>query len=516
MQSSPHQSQHHFSLSSKTGKWTIAATIIPSSMAFIDGTALNVILPSLQTELEANAIELFWILNSYLLMLASLIIVGGALGDRMGRVRVFALGIAVFTLGSLLCGWSQNVLQLILFRGIQGCGGALMIPGSLSIIAATFTPQEKGRAIGIWSAVTTVVTICGPILGGALGDLGLWRGIFFVNIPLGLATLLILKYLVPESKAAIDQKIDWVGALLLVLGLAIFTFGLLEIPEWSFTHPVVLISLLLGMGFFIAFVVFESKAPNAMVPFGIFSKSFSGVNLLSFFLYAALGGILLFLPLNLVQIQGYSQFQAGLTFLPFSLLMVSLASIAGRLTDKYGPRNFLIIGPTLTGVGFLLLTLVGLTDGPAQYWTTFFPGVVVFALGMSITVVPLTTAVMTSVDEDQAGIASGINNSVTRVASTFMNGVLGAMVVYLFVSYVRASIESMGITTAEASEIIEESRKLGDAKPPPTLSVDQQLLVKTLFNTAFINVYRIVGFLSAGLAFLSALIAVFMVEPKKE
>ncbi len=485
-------------------------------MAFIDATALNVILPSLQADFGAMGGDLFWVHNSYLLMLAAFIIVGGSLGDKLGRVRIFQLGILVFSMGSALCGFSQSIDQLIYFRAIQGLGGALMIPGSLSIISATFSTAEKGKAIGLWSAATTIVTICGPILGGALADIGLWRAIFYINVPLGILSMVILWLKVPESKDPTPSRIDWVGAFLLVVSLASITYGLLEVPERGWTHTYVMASLFTGVAAFVAFLLVENRVTNPMVPFSIFeSRMFSGVNVLSFFLYAALGGFLLFLPLNLVQIQGYTQFQAGLTFLPFSLLMVSMAAVTGRLTDKYGPRYFLIFGPTVTGIGFLMLSIVGRTEGPQEYWTTFFPGIVTFAFGMSITVVPLTTAVMGAVSGDQSGIASGINNSVTRVAGTFMNAVVGALAVVLFLQYVQSATAGWDLPSNQVAAIQGEAKRLGDASVPLVIPEERTSELRNIFRMGFINVYSLVAMLCAGLAFLSALIAVFTVNSEK-
>ncbi|MEM7297471.1 MAG: MFS transporter [Bacteroidota bacterium] len=297
--------QHDFPLNGPTGRWTLLSTILASSMAFIDSTALNVILPSLQRDLGATGADLFWVLNSYLLMLAALIIVGGSLGDKLGRVRIFMIGILIFTIGSIACGFSQDIMQLIIFRSVQGIGGALMIPGSLAIISAVFSKNEKGKAIGTWSAATTIVTVCGPVLGGALADIGLWRLIFFINVPLGVLSLWALKYKVPETKEPGATTVDWSGAILLTLSLAALTFGFLEMPEWGYQHPVVIISLVAGVIFLIFFLVTEKRVGEPMVPLNLFqNRTFSGVNLLSFFLYAALGAVMLFLSLNIIQIQG--------------------------------------------------------------------------------------------------------------------------------------------------------------------------------------------------------------------
>ncbi|WP_424962635.1 MFS transporter [Ekhidna sp.] len=510
------QAQHNYPLNCPTGKWTMLSTILASSMAFIDSTALNVILPSLQKDLEATGSDLFWVLNSYLLMLASLIIVGGSLGDKRGRVKVFKFGILIFTLGSAACGFSQDITQLIIFRSIQGIGGALMIPGSLAIISAVFSKDEKGKAIGTWSAATTIVTVCGPVLGGALADIGLWRLIFFINVPLGILSIFALQYKVPESKEPGASKVDWWGAALLTLSLAALTFGFLEMPEMGYQHPFVLTSLALGLVLLVVFLVTEQRVSEPMVPLLLFrSKTFSGVNLLSFFLYAALGAVMLFLSLNIIQVQGYSQFQAGLTFLPFSAMMILVARRMGALSDKYGPRRFLIIGPLITGAGMYWLSTIGMTEGPFEYWSTFFPAFLTFALGMSITVVPLTTAVMACVDESKSGIASGINNSVTRISGTFINAILGAFAIFLFAKYVEVDLSQLSISSYDKEVIMSEAGQLGEAKAPENLSSSLKEKVNRIYDLSFIQTYQWVGRLSAGLAWLSALIAVLMVEEKK-
>lgn len=510
------QAQHHYPLNCPTGRWTMFSTILATSMAFIDGSALNVILPSLQQDLSASGVDLFWVLNSYLLMLAALIIVGGSLGDKLGRVKVFKFGIIVFTIASALCGFSQDINQLIAFRTIQGIGGAFMIPGSLSIISAVFSQEEKGKAIGTWSATTTIVTICGPVLGGALADAGLWRLIFFINLPLGILSILALQFKVPESKQPHVSKIDWKGATSLVLSLAALTFGFLEMPEMGYQHPVVILSLVLGTFFLFFFVIIEKKVNDPMVPLTMFSnKTFSGVNLLSFFLYAGMGAVMLFLSLNIIQVQGYSQLQAGLTFLPFSFIMVIAARKMGELTSKFGARRFLIIGPTITGMGMVWFSFIGMTDGPSAYWSTYFPPFLLFAIGIAITVVPLTTAVMACVDDSKSGIASGINNSVTRISGTFMNAILGAVVILVFGNYVLEAMESLSVSESVKEQVMQEASKLGEAIASTEYEAGLQQSINAIFDGSFIAVYKLVCWISAALAFLSAGIAFFMVESKK-
>jgi EmrB/QacA subfamily drug resistance transporter len=510
--------EHHYELSSNTGKWTLGACIIASSMAFIDTSALNVVLPSLQEDLDATGTDLFWVLNSYLVMLSSLIIVGGSLGDKLGRVKIFRWGIILFTIASILCGIATSIDQLIWFRILQGTGGAFMIPGSLAIISATFSDQEKGKAIGTWSAATVLVTMGGPILGGALADVGLWRLIFFINVPLGIICTIVLFLKVPESKAPENKyRIDWKGAFFLAFSLATFTFGFLNIPELGISDLKSYLPLLIGIVSFVSFLYLENRVKAPMMPLGIFkNRTFSGVNLLTFFLYAGLSAVMLFLSLNMIQIQGYTQMQAGMTFLPFTILMALIAKKVGSLSDKWGARNFLIGGPVVTGMGFLALGLVGQTIGVEAFWTTFFPGILLFGLGMSLTVVPLTSTVMQSIGNDRAGIASGVNNSITRISGTFINAVLGAGAVYFFSLLVSNQVENLQLSNQVVESILQESINFGEAKVPSSVAAENTGEIQQIYTTSFITAYKWVCYISAAMAFLGAGFAFFMVkEPSK-
>ncbi|MEL6560845.1 MAG: MFS transporter, partial [Bacteroidota bacterium] len=432
---------------------------------------------------------------------------------KMGRVKIFKFGILVFTISSVLCGFSASIESLIVFRTIQGIGGALMIPGSLSIISSVFSKEEKGKAIGTWSAATTIVMICGPVLGGALASVGLWRFIFFINLPLGIISYLILQYRVPESVVKGSPKIDWLGAILLIVSLSLQTYGFLEMPESGFDNLLVSGTIISGIVLFILFIYVEYKVADPMIPLDLFkNRTFSGVNLLSFFLYAGLGGIMLFFSLNLIQIQGYSELQAGLTFLPFSFLMVLMGRKMGSLKDKYGARNFLIFGPLITGIGIFGMSMIEMTAGPGEYWTTYFPWFMIFAFGMSITVVPLTTIVMTSVADEKSGTASGINNSVTRIAGTFVNAFVGALAVYLFVGFVSEGTTVLELTDLVTEEIMMEATNLGEAKSNVSYPEQLRTQVDQLFDISFVKTYGIVGYISASLAFVSSLIAFFTIK----
>jgi MFS family permease len=528
-------------LDSPAGKWVLSSTILASAMAFIDSTALNVVLPSLQKNLQASASDLFWILNAYLLMLAALILVGGSLGDRLGRKRIFMIGIFVFICASAACGLAPGTGALIAFRVIQGIGGALMIPGSLSLLSSSIDEKERGKAIGTWSAITTIVTIGGPVVGGALADAGLWRYIFFINVPIGIVALWILwRHVVEVGRVEVlraprsvgrhrsnggerrrpdgegshrsdGRGADLPGVLAIALGLAALTFGFLRMPAMGFSHWTVSGSLSAGVLLLFVFVFIERKSRHPMMPLHLFANPiFTGVNLLTFFLYAGLSSAMLFLSLDLVQAQGYSQLESGLTFLPFTLLMISITRTAGMLADKFGPRPFLIAGPALSGCGMLLLSFVGLTKGPASYWTTFLPGLLVLGLGMSITVSPLTTTVMNAVSDQYSGVASGINNALTRVSNVFANAIFGALAVLLFTKALHQKLDTVPMQPQARQMVMAQAADLGNAHVPAGLAGNATIV--SAYRSGFVLVYRQIMRLSASLAFIGAIMGLLFVR----
>ncbi|PSL44177.1 EmrB/QacA subfamily drug resistance transporter [Chitinophaga niastensis] len=503
-------------LRSTEGRWIIVTAILASAMAFIDATALNVVLPSLQRNLKASGADLFWVLNAYLLMLASLILIGGSLGDKLGRKKVFMIGIFIFILGSATCGLASSATLLITFRMIQGIGGALMIPGSLSLISSSINENERGKAIGTWSSITTLVTMGGPVLGGALADAGLWRYIFFINVPIGMIALFFLWRKVAESRDKDSQKgLDFPGAILIAVGLAMLTFGFLRMPSLGFSDPEVYGSITAGLLLLIVFIVVESKSSHPMLPLSLFANlTFSGTNLLTFFLYAGLGAGMLFLSLNMVQVQGYSQLQSGLTFLPFTVLMITIARFAGSLADKYGPRLFLIVGPCLAGTGLLMLSFVKQTQGPAEYWTTFFPGFLVLGLGMSFTVAPLTAAVMGAVSDHLSGTASGINNATTRIAGVFANAVFGSLAVLFFSAAVQKEIKTLPLDPQQKQAVIAQTINLGNAMVPESIDIINKKAVVKMYHEGFIDAYGKIMRMSAGLGFLGGLMALIFIKSR--
>jgi len=405
------------------GRWVLAATVLGSSLAFIDATVVNVALPRIGEALGARLSDLTWVINAYTLTLASLILLGGSLGDRLGRRRVFVVGVVWFALASLLCGLAPNVQALIAARGLQGVGGALLTPGSLAILQSSFRPEDRGRAIGAWSGLAGIGGAAGPFIGGWLVQVSSWRWIFFINLPVALAVVLISQRQVPETRDPMAPRhVDVAAAVLGAVGLGGVTNGLIA---WQNTGPgnaEVLVSLLAGVAALIGFVVRERTAAEPMLPLDIFaSPVFRATNAATFAIYAALGGVFFWLVLQLQVVAGFSPIAAGLALLPVTGLMLVLSARMGGLAQRIGPRVPMTVGPLLCAVGVAGLTRLG---AGASYLTDVLPPVVLFGLGLSATVAPLTATTLAAVPEQHAGLASGVNNAVARVAGLLCVAVL--------------------------------------------------------------------------------------------
>ncbi len=490
--------------------WLLFAAVMASSMAFIDSSALNVALPTLQADLGASGADLLWIVNSYALLLAALILVGGALGDRFGRKRVFMLGIGLFAGASALCGLAPSAPALIAARALQGAAGALMVPGSLSLIAALVPPERRGQAIGTWSACSTITTILGPALGGLLAGAGLWRAVFFINLPLALLALAALQRGVPESRSPKEGGIDIPGALLVTLGLVGVTYGSIAAAERGLA-PDVAAALAGGLLALAGFVLVEIRSPHPMLPLSLFrSRTFSGTNMMTLFLYAALGGALFFLPLNLIQAQGYDPGLAGLSTLPFPLLLALLSRRVGALSDRLGPRVPLTVGPAVAGLGFLLYALPGVTKGPSDYWTTFFPAALVLGLGMAITVVPLSSTVMSSAPPEHAGVASGISNAVSRAAGVLAVAVMGGLALLSFGAALETRSAPLALPPAAREVLLAQASRLGEARPPDELPPALAEAAQQAIRLAFVDTFRLMMGIAAALSWLSALLSALL------
>ena len=494
--------------------WVLAATILGSSMAFIDETALPVALPAIQNALGATAVDAQWVVAAYTLFLAALILIGGSLGDHLGRRRVFSIGVGLFALASAWCGLAPSSEQLIAARVLQGVGAALLVPNSLAIIGASFEEERRGKAIGTWTSLTSVTLILGPVLGGYLAENVSWRGVFFINMPLAVAVLAITRSHVPESRDPEARRLDLLGAALAAAGLGSIVFGLLESSKVGLGSPLVLGALLIGVGVLVAFLVVEGHTREPMMPLNLFrSRNFAGANAFTLLLYFALVGTMFFLPFNLIWVQGYSATAAGAAIVPAILLMSLLSRYTGGLTDRYGPRLPLVLGPAIAAVGFFLFAVPGIQSG--SYWTTFFPAAVVLGVGLSILVPAVTTVALNSVDVRHTGLASAINNAFSQTAGLMAVAVLGVLMFAAFGANLDDRLEGLELPDEARQQLEEEKVKLGAAEAPEDLDTATGVTVERAIDEAFVSGYRVVMLVAAAAALASAISAAALIEGKK-
>ena len=433
-------------------RYTMIATILGSTIVFLDATVVNVALPAISDDLNAGLADQQWVVEAYSLATVALLLVGGALGDQFGRRRIFTIGLIGFGITSILCALAPSSTMLIAARGLQGLTGALLVPGSLAIIAATFEGAARGKAVGTWTAWTGIATVIGPAGGGALVEAISWRAIFWVNVPLVIFTVLLTRSQVQESlDPEADRAIDWLGILLSAMGLGGVVFGFIEQPTHGWSDPIVSIPLFGGALLFALFLVWESRYRHSMLDLGLFRvRNFAVTNLETLIVYSGLIGAFFFVTLFLQQTVGYSPLAAGFATTPISLILFALSPVFGRIATSTGPRVPMCVGPIVGGIGLLLITRI---DANANYLSDVLPGVIVFGLGLSATVAPLTATALNSVAENRVGVASGINNAVSRVAGVLAIAIFGALIAGKFGSTVDGKVGDSNLSAQADREI---------------------------------------------------------------
>lgn len=490
-------------LSKHEKQWTLIATILASGIVFLSGSIVNVALPVIGQSLESGLSGLQWVVDGYLLTLSSLLILGGSLGDRFGRRRICLIGLGGFGIALILCGLSPAIGWLIAARALQGLAGALLVPQSLSIIRIHYQdPVERGRAIGLWSGWTGIATVIGPLVGGALVTRFTWRWAFFINLPLILLTIWLMYKYVPERKFdASPKKLDWLGAGLITIGLGGLTFGIIEGPTLGWTSPWVLTGLIGGTIILILFPILESKINDPLLPLSLFkSRNFSGANLTTFAVYAALQGSIFILILYIQNVMGYSALQAGLMTAPISLILLLLSSFFGKLSNRYGPRLFMTFGPITSAIGLFLLAML---NHDSNIWFELIPAVIIFGFGLSSTVAPLTDTVMSDAPSQHSSVAAAFNNMVSRVAALLAIASLGAILSIGFSETLNQSLPRLNISTNARQQLREISQD-------PSGGVEQNQLPAEAFEAyqkSFTEGFQDAMIVAAGLAFLGGLIA---------
>jgi len=482
-------------------------------MAFIDSTVVNVALPALQASFRATVVDVQWVVESYGLFLGALILVGGSLGDLLGRRLVFVVGVIIFAVASAGCGAASSIHQLIIARSVQGVGAALLVPGSLAIISTSFDEKSRGQAIGTWSGFTAITAAIGPVLGGWLVEHASWRWAFFINLPLAAAVISISLWRIPESRNATVARVDWLGATIVTLGLGGLVSGFIESVNLGWRHPLVFVSLMVGFGCLVVFVIVEASRAWPMVPLRLFaSRSFTGANLLTVFLYAAMGIFFFLFPLNLIQVQAYSATAAGAATLPLIVLIFLLSRWSGGLIARYGPRVPLIIGPLIAAFGFALFAVPSVGE---SYWKGFFIAVVVLGLGMAITVAPLTTVVMNSAGQERIGAASGINNAVARVAGVLAIAVLGIVMVNAFGARLHSKLANFSLPPEILRDMERSKIKLAGLEPPASLNPTIGATIRESVREAFVFGFRLIMLICAGLSVASAMAAWLLIPDNR-
>jgi EmrB/QacA subfamily drug resistance transporter len=491
-------------------RWALLAAVLGSTMAFVDQSVVNVALPRIEADLGTSLSAMQWVVNAYTLAMSALLLIGGAAGDRFGRRRIFISGIVLFTLASIACGLSGSVGSLVASRTLQGVGAALLIPCSLALISAVYKEKERGAAIGIWSGASAVAAGAGPIIGGWIVDHASWRAIFLINPLLAIPALWLAARRLGESRdESLRGPLDWAGALTVFAGLGCLVYGLIDASSDGWDHPRVLSTLIAGSVLLAMFVVIELRSAHPMIPMRLFrSRRFTGVNLLTLFLYGALGGTFFFVPFLIIQVYGFSAAAAGAIFVPFSIILGLLSRWSGRLVDRFGARAPLILGPSIAACGLLLLAILS-RDG--RYLSFILP-MIVLALGMAITITPLTTTVMNAVKQTQTGLASGINNAVASVATLLVIAVMGTVALRVLDYSLDQHVMRAQATPQMRAALAPSREGFVMPRQSPRLDAAEQARVMNLARDSFRDSIHIALLVMAALAFASSSIAVILIE----
>ncbi len=493
------------------------AAISAASMAFVASTSLNVALPAIQRELGARGADLIWIPNAYVMVQASLIVVAGSMGDHYGRNRVCLAGILLFGLASVICGYAQTTNIIIAGRVAQGVGSSLIVPNSLAIVSAHFSRKGQGWAIAVWSAFTVLMAGTAPGLAGVLADFGLWRFIFFIHIPLGfLAAFLIVRF-VPESfNRESPKRMSVFGALLVILGLAGVTFGFIESSTFGFDSPIIVVSILAGALALILFLRAEREAKYAILPLRLFkSRNFSAANLITLIFNGVVQPAVLYLPLNLIQVQGYSATYTGLATVPMIMIATVSSALVGPLLDRRGPRFPLALGLAFVALGFISFSGIGVTDGASDYFSTFFLPIVLFGIGFGFTFAPLTMAALASAPDDNAGIASGVNQTVTRIGQVLVVGVLGGMAITWFGQLLLEDPYIRSLPAEAQAHLAADAGDLAETSIPDWLTEAEQGRVHRVVRQSFAATFSILMIIGAVACALCAVIAIFLIDDRE-